>query len=515
VTAVAAPTNLFLPMPGVLDRAAAPHAAPTRRRVPGIRGIATALFLALAATDTLLTATCVSGSWWLVLLLVWLMPRPAGRLATGPARPDQASLIALTTLAVLSWLFFRACSKLQDLAGYFQVLPLDGRLEALNCVMQTVAAGLVAAALIAPPLWRAFGTRAVAAAFVVATPWFIASGTGTAFEFDRWLTRPISSSLWLFAGAVPLLFLMEACSLRNRLRARSPAATSKQSDSLQVRLTQLCDRAPGWLAKSTAPLLLLLTAVALTIRFHFYQPAVSPPTATALTSSSVLCTLLLTAALVHQWRSHRARRRLHATRWRMAVRHLTLVSWSTIVAALWGWILFVDAPLAEHNAFRTLAALPGPAWTLDYKASTRTLSLTGRYQYGVAAAFTAALDGHPDTRTVKLAGPGGREYEGLAIARAIETRGLATRVSDECVSACTLAFLGGHERILTRGGRLGFHAVSAPIFVANPNADSDAWLASRGVEPDFIRQAAATPPKHLWFPTSERLVAARVVTVVR
>lgn len=213
-----------------------------------------------------------------MLLLVALMPWPAGRVATEvAARPDYASAILLTTLAVLSWLFFRACTTLHDVWCYFEILHLEGPLRPPNDAIQIVVVDLVSTALLAPPLWRAFGTRAVAAAFVVATPWFIATGTGTAFDFDRWLTRPISNSLWLFGGAIPLLFLMEACSLRDRLRARAPVAASKQSGSWYERLKQLFELVLYWPAKSAVPPLLLLTTIALAIRFHFYdaRPAVS------------------------------------------------------------------------------------------------------------------------------------------------------------------------------------------------------------------------------------------------
>jgi len=235
----------------------------------------------------------VSGSWWLVLLLVGLMPWPAGRVATEvAARPDYASAIPLTTLAVLSWLFFRACTTLHDVWCYVEILHLEGRLRPSNDAIQIVVVDLVSTALLAPPLWR-----------------------------------------------------------------------------------------------------------------------------------------------VHEFRRQRARRQVHTDGWSMAVRQLTLAAWSTIVAALRGWILFFDAPLAEYHAFRTLAALPGPAWTIDYDAGAKTLTLTGEYQYGVAAAFTAALARYPHTRTVELHGPGGRQYEALAIARAIETRGLTTRVSNKCASA--------------------------------------------------------------------------------
>jgi hypothetical protein len=44
----------------------------------------------------------------------------------------------------------------------------------------------------------------------------------------------------------------------------------------------------------------------------------------------------------------------------------------------------------------------------------------------------------------------------------IKSRNLATYTSSRCYSACTIAFIAGHERWLKQNAKLGFHAPAFP-----------------------------------------------------
>jgi hypothetical protein len=157
---------------------------------------------------------------------------------------------------------------------------------------------------------------------------------------------------------------------------------------------------------------------------------------------------------------------------------------------------------------RTHTRSPNPE-----SARRKTLTLSGEYQYGVAAAFSDALRKYPDTHTVELEGPGGSVNEGFAIAGAIETRNLSTRAVGDCESACTLAFLAGRERTLARDARLGFHSSWSPVALYDGD-DSDivAHLRHRGVTPEFVRRADDVPATDMWYPTNAELLAAHVIT---
>jgi hypothetical protein len=146
----------------------------------------------------------------------------------------------------------------------------------------------------------------------------------------------------------------------------------------------------------------------------------------------------------------------------------------------------------------------------------RTLYVVGSYGFGSEALVERALQQNPGIRTVVLAGPGGRAQVGFDLYRMFRARGLATRVDGDCASACTFAFLGGVDRSLSPGGRLGFHRASFPGM-----SDSDMHASNRDlrrfliegakVTPAFADRVFATPPDEIWVPTPQELLAGRVI----
>jgi hypothetical protein len=97
----------------------------------------------------------------------------------------------------------------------------------------------------------------------------------------------------------------------------------------------------------------------------------------------------------------------------------------------------------------------------------------------------------------------------------IRNRRLATRVETGCASACTIAFLGGNDRSISPGGRLGFHQGSFPGLGSNDlyesNRDMRRFLVASGVTPEFAQRVIDTPPNEIWTPTPQELLAGRVV----
>lgn len=159
------------------------------------------------------------------------------------------------------------------------------------------------------------------------------------------------------------------------------------------------------------------------------------------------------------------------------------------------------------EALDTLAVTVSPDGT--------ALSIEGAYGTGSADAVRRALDRHPSVRRVVLAGPGGRLGTAFEINRMIRNRRLATRVETGCASACTIAFLGGSDRSISPGGRLGFHQGSFPGLGPNDlyesNRDMRRFLVASGVTPEFAQRVIDTPPDEIWTPTPQELLAGRVV----
>src|SRR5438270_6609347 len=89
---------------------------------------------------------------------------------------------------------------------------------------------------------------------------------------------------------------------------------------------------------------------------------------------------------------------------------------------------------------------------------------------------------------------GGRLGEGEKLYELIRSRGLDTYVSSQCVSACTMAFAGGHNRYLREGAVLGFHKGAFPG--ANDGGLDQvqkAIFVRAGFDAAFITKALSTP----------------------
>ena len=148
-----------------------------------------------------------------------------------------------------------------------------------------------------------------------------------------------------------------------------------------------------------------------------------------------------------------------------------------------------------------------------------TLYVEGSYGLGGEDTVRRALDHNPGVRTVVLAGPGGRISVGFELYEMFRERKLATRVDDDCASACTIAFLGGVERSISPGGRLGFHRGSFPGLSDNDlyetNRDFRRFLLYQArLTPPFVDRIFATPPDDIWEPTPQELLAGRVINRV-
>jgi hypothetical protein len=144
------------------------------------------------------------------------------------------------------------------------------------------------------------------------------------------------------------------------------------------------------------------------------------------------------------------------------------------------------------------------------------LEFAGGISFGVTQQLRSALDANPNVKVMHLNSNGGRVLEARRMRDLIRQRGLITVTSLECVSACTLAFLGGNERYLAPGARLGFHDESFPGATPdqiNSFAQEDRqFMLSLGIPSDFIEHAFVTSSSAMWYPTIEELKAANVIT---
>ncbi|GKQ56086.1 RDD family protein [Bradyrhizobium sp. Ce-3] len=150
-------------------------------------------------------------------------------------------------------------------------------------------------------------------------------------------------------------------------------------------------------------------------------------------------------------------------------------------------------------------------------ANGRGLEFSGGITFGVAHELETLLDAMSSVRTVQLNSIGGRMREAQKMADLIKARGLNTYVALSCLSACTVVFLGGKERVLlARSGKLGFHQTSFRGMTALDRQAAIeteiARLRGFGLSRAFAEHVTATPPSSMWYPDQNELLREKVAT---
>lgn len=158
---------------------------------------------------------------------------------------------------------------------------------------------------------------------------------------------------------------------------------------------------------------------------------------------------------------------------------------------------------------------PVPVSSVELAPDGLSILMSGPIGTGSTERLRQVLEHAPQATIVRLDSPGGRLFEGEAIAREIQHRGLDTYAEGECSSACTLVLLAGHERLTTRSPHVGFHRASHPgpqgSDVAASNGLMEAYR-SAGLSEQFIARVRTVPSSAIWYPSLDELMANAIVT---
>lgn len=151
------------------------------------------------------------------------------------------------------------------------------------------------------------------------------------------------------------------------------------------------------------------------------------------------------------------------------------------------------------------------------------LDFTGTIELGVTRSLGELLEGNRAIRVMVLESEGGNIYEARGIAKLLRDRGIATRVETTCASACTTAFIGGIERSMADGARIGFHQYrieqdGRQIILADPLAEQErdrGLYRDAGVAPWFVERMFEKKAAEMWFAEPAELLSAGVVQAIR
>jgi hypothetical protein len=272
-----------------------------------------------------------------------------------------------------------------------------------------------------------------------------------------------------------------------------------------------------WVFGFIGNVLIALLPVLFVVLFHagadFYPPAIFA----TIVATWTAMVAVMTWQLVGVWRSATAYRAARSARGKGS-------AWAALaqVAVVLGVLGGISA-LATHGgpqivetyriAFENDPDIP--PYAIRVMREGTEAEIVGGFKYGLTDDFEKILNASSQVRLVHLDSVGGRLGEGEKLFRLIRARGLNTYVSSKCMSACTLAFAGGRQRLLRKGASLGFHHGAFPG-VQERNFDSvqSNVFRAAGFDDEFIRTAMATPNKDIWRPTADVLLAAKVITGV-
>jgi hypothetical protein len=159
---------------------------------------------------------------------------------------------------------------------------------------------------------------------------------------------------------------------------------------------------------------------------------------------------------------------------------------------------------------------PARVWLYE---GDKVVIVEGHLGFGTTNRFRELIERSPKVRLVSLQSYGGRAAEGFALMKEIADRRLNTLAWQECMSACTAAYLGGVERYATDETRFGFHRSGFHWQKAANGLNQDDWamlqkMRSLQIDRRFIARALQPSIHGMYEPPVADAAAAGVVTEV-
>jgi len=157
-----------------------------------------------------------------------------------------------------------------------------------------------------------------------------------------------------------------------------------------------------------------------------------------------------------------------------------------------------------------------PPYSIRVMRNGTEAEITGGFKYGLTDDFSKVLKASRQIKVVHLDSLGGRVGEAFKLNSVLRAQGVDTYVSNECYSACTIAFAAGRNRFIRSGAVLGFHAPAFPgmttIELQDAALDQKRLFIDAGFNRKFVDKALSTPSSEIWKPSADLMAAADVIT---
>ena len=155
---------------------------------------------------------------------------------------------------------------------------------------------------------------------------------------------------------------------------------------------------------------------------------------------------------------------------------------------------------------------------LTYDKEYQQLQVNGSMEIGILPAFKKMLAKHPESTTVAFNSNGGNVYQARGLATVIVSNGLDTYVSEDCYSACTIAYVAGKNRTISPQAKLGFHQYNMKSKILNQRFDLEkeqakdlAYFKSRISNKIFIKKIFSSKNSDIWIPEHQELLTSGVI----
>jgi hypothetical protein len=157
-----------------------------------------------------------------------------------------------------------------------------------------------------------------------------------------------------------------------------------------------------------------------------------------------------------------------------------------------------------------------PPYEIRVLPGGREVEFSGGIRAGSEKELERILRAVPRVKVLHVNSIGGRIREAERMAELVRMKGLTTYTSEECLSAATLVFIAGKERVVSSRARIGFHQGWFPGMTEQQRRASNEALRKTmllaGVSDEFITHVLATPHESMWYPTKQEMRQAGVIT---
>ncbi len=171
---------------------------------------------------------------------------------------------------------------------------------------------------------------------------------------------------------------------------------------------------------------------------------------------------------------------------------------------------------ARHFSSILLKNDPTSLSGFKHQRRGQTLRISGTISFNLPLFLEKTLSEHQEINRLHIESSGGYLIPAHQIIKLVTQRKLDTYVGKSCLSACSIIFLAGNKRIISKTARLGFHQPHSPLIPMLRRADyfrkEYNFMKSRNIPDSFISRALGTPATTLWFPTHKELIVSGYVT---